>query len=140
MIVDKNLKSLNLQTQDREVVVLANEDAKEWLCEKGYKPEFGAREMTRVFQVHIKRVLADLMLFGDLKDGGNIILGTESVTKEMLETYEKGKKDGTLTPSMDLTGYKEGDKKLSFTVELKSLSISKKSGGGQNPTLEKDPA
>ena len=41
MIVDKNLKLLNQQTQERGVQVVASEDAKEWLCDKGYKPELG---------------------------------------------------------------------------------------------------
>lgn len=136
MIVDKNLKSLNKQTKDRDVVVKADESAKDWLCDKGYKPEFGAREMTRVFQVHIKRVLADLMLFGDLKEGGSILLGTETITQEMMDVHEQKTKDGTLTPSTDLTGYKVGDKKLSFTIQKKSSLLDKESG----PTLEKDPA
>ena len=120
--------------------VIAAEDAKEWLCEKGYKPEFGAREMARVFQVYIKRVLADLMLFGDLRDGGHIVLSTEEITKSMYAAYEKGLKEGTLTPSIDLTGFKVGDKKLSFEVHDNTVSLRKSSGDDKNPKLEKDPA
>jgi ATP-dependent Clp protease ATP-binding subunit ClpA len=40
----------------------------------GYKPEYGAREMNRVILKHIKRPLADMMLFGDLKSGGVCVI------------------------------------------------------------------
>ena len=91
--------------------------------------------MTRVFQVHIKRVLADLMLFGDLKEGGSILLGTETITQEMMDVHEQKTKDGTLTPSTDLTGYKVGDKNSPLRSKRNPL-LDKESG----PTLEKDPA
>ena len=69
-IVDKFLKDLNDQIIDRNVRVEAAEDALDWLAERGYKPEFGAREMGRVIHKHIKQPLADLMLFGALEHGG----------------------------------------------------------------------
>ena len=43
-----------------------------WLGEKGYKPEFGAREMSRVLQEHLKKGLADEILFGRLSKGGSV--------------------------------------------------------------------
>ena len=46
----------------------------DYFAKEGYKPEFGAREMGRVIQNHVKKPLADLILFGDLKSGGNLVI------------------------------------------------------------------
>jgi ATP-dependent Clp protease ATP-binding subunit ClpA len=69
-IVGKFLSQLNAQIADRGVSVTLTAAAESWLADKGYRPEFGAREMGRVIHQHIKRPLADLMLFGALRDGG----------------------------------------------------------------------
>ena len=44
--------------------------AREWLADKGYEPAFGARPMARLVEQSIKKQLAELVLFGELKDGG----------------------------------------------------------------------
>jgi ATP-dependent Clp protease ATP-binding subunit ClpA len=46
--------------------------ARRWLAERGYDRTFGARPMARLIQDKVKRVLADEMLFGRLKDGGKV--------------------------------------------------------------------
>ena len=70
MVVDKFLGQLNRQTLDRNVKIEANDEVKNWLGEIGYKPEFGAREMSRVIYREVKVKLADMMLFGALEHGG----------------------------------------------------------------------
>ena len=70
MVVDKFLGQLNEQTQERDVRIEATDEVKDWLALKGYRPEFGAREMNRIIHQEIKIQLADTMLFGELKDGG----------------------------------------------------------------------
>ena len=69
-IVDKFIAQLRAQITERGVKLKVTEAARAWMAKEGYKPEFGAREMGRVIHQHIKRPLADLMLFGALKDGG----------------------------------------------------------------------
>jgi ATP-dependent Clp protease ATP-binding subunit ClpA len=69
-VVAKFLKELQGQVKDRNVSIEATEAAIDWLTIEGYKPEFGAREMGRVFHEHIKKALADHMLFGTLVMGG----------------------------------------------------------------------
>ncbi len=73
-IVDKFVRQLAAQVADRNVTLQLTPEAHQWMAQEGYKPEFGAREMGRVVLQHIKRPLADLMLFGDLKDGGTAIV------------------------------------------------------------------
>ncbi len=73
-IVDKFLAQLQAQVAERGVRIEADEQARAWLAQAGYKPEMGAREMGRVIHQQIKRPLADLMLFGSLAQGGRAIL------------------------------------------------------------------
>ncbi|RME21650.1 MAG: ATP-dependent Clp protease ATP-binding subunit ClpA [Deltaproteobacteria bacterium] len=69
-IVDKFLAQLGDQVADRGVRIEATVAARDWLAEQGYDPAMGAREMGRVIHHRIKRPLADMMLFGELVDGG----------------------------------------------------------------------
>ena len=82
MVVDKFLKTLNGQMADRNVTVEADDNTKDWLAEKGYKPEFGAREMSRVIHREVKKPLAEHILFGDLQHGGIAKLSMEEKEDE----------------------------------------------------------
>ena len=73
-IVDKFIGLLEDQVAERGVKIHLTQKAREWMAEEGYKPEFGAREMGRVVHNHIKKPLADLMLFGPLQDGGEAVI------------------------------------------------------------------
>jgi len=70
-IVDKFLAELEQQLFEQDVTLVATDRAREFFMKEGYKPEFGAREMGRVIQEHVKRPLADELLFGDLREGGH---------------------------------------------------------------------
>jgi ATP-dependent Clp protease ATP-binding subunit ClpA len=85
-IVDKFIIELNLQILERGVQIEATEDARNWLSKRGYKPEFGAREMGRVIHTSIKQPLADLMLFGVLQDGGiaRLVVQTKDGKEELV--------------------------------------------------------
>ena len=69
-VVDKFLTELQGQLDERQVVIEVDEEARLWLVEKGYDPTMGARPMERVIQEHIKKPLADMVLFGALVKGG----------------------------------------------------------------------
>ncbi len=69
-VVDKFLTELQSQLDERQVVIDVSEDARLWLVEKGYDVLMGARPMERIIQEHIKKPLADLVLFGALVKGG----------------------------------------------------------------------
>jgi ATP-dependent Clp protease ATP-binding subunit ClpA len=70
-IVEKNLLELEQQLVERHVTLSATDAARAFFAKEGYKPEFGAREMARVVQQHVKKPLADEILFGDLREGGH---------------------------------------------------------------------
>jgi ATP-dependent Clp protease ATP-binding subunit ClpA len=71
-VVDKFIMELDTQLNDRKVFLQLTPNAKRWFAERGYDPLFGARPMARLIQNEIKRVLADEILFGRLKNGGKV--------------------------------------------------------------------
>jgi len=71
-VVDKFIIRLEAQLEPKKVVLLVSEDARRWLAEKGYDRLMGARPMERVIQEHIKKPLADAILFGELSQGGRV--------------------------------------------------------------------
>jgi ATP-dependent Clp protease ATP-binding subunit ClpA len=71
-VVDKFIFELEHQLEEKRVTLHVDNDARQWLAEKGYDPKMGARPMARVIQEHMKRVLADELLFGRLAKGGQV--------------------------------------------------------------------
>ena len=69
-VVDKFLDELKEQVKEKGIRIKADKDAVNWLIEKGFDPKMGARPLQRVIDKEIKRDLAKMMLFGDLKAGG----------------------------------------------------------------------
>jgi ATP-dependent Clp protease ATP-binding subunit ClpA len=76
-IVGKFVRQLEAQLQERKVSLALSEEASNWLAEKGYDRLMGARPLARLIQESIKKPLADLLLFGPLKDGGMVRVGLE---------------------------------------------------------------
>ena len=72
MVVDKFILQLEVQLAEREVHVALDDDAKEWLIERGYDRLYGARPMARLIQEKIKQPLAEELLFGKLVHGGEV--------------------------------------------------------------------
>jgi len=69
-VVEKFIFQLEAQLADRGVTLELTEDAAAWLADRGYDDKFGARPLGRVIQEHIKKPLADELLFGKLEHGG----------------------------------------------------------------------
>ena len=95
-VVEKFVMQLEAQLADRNVTFELSEDAIKWLAEEGYDEKMGARPLGRVIQEHIKRPLADQVLFGDLKKGGTVKV---TVTED-----EDGKKSLSLEAIADPAG------------------------------------
>ncbi|OSQ37173.1 ATP-dependent Clp protease ATP-binding subunit ClpA [Thalassospira mesophila] len=77
MVVDKFILQLEAQLADRNVSIELTEAARAWLAERGYDPAFGARPLGRVIQEHVKKPLAEELLFGKLEKGGAVLIDIE---------------------------------------------------------------
>ncbi len=73
-VVKKFVHELAAQLADRRVHLEVDALALAWLTEKGYEPQYGARPLARVIQEHIKRALAEELLFGQLAKGGKVVV------------------------------------------------------------------
>ncbi|SLN57163.1 ATP-dependent Clp protease ATP-binding subunit ClpA [Pseudoruegeria aquimaris] len=71
-VVEKFVLQLEAQLLDRNVTIELTKPAAEWLAEEGYDDKMGARPLGRVIQEHIKKPLAEELLFGKLSKGGNV--------------------------------------------------------------------
>jgi ATP-dependent Clp protease ATP-binding subunit ClpA len=76
-VVDKFVMQLEAQLSDRGVTIALSDAARQWLAKKGYDKQFGARPLGRVIQEHIKKPLAEELLFGELQKGGIVEVGLE---------------------------------------------------------------
>ena len=93
-VVDKLIVELEAQLDKNGVTIELEPAARNWIAAKGYDKNMGARPMARVIQEHVKRPLAEELLFGKLsqgghvcvvlaKDGESLTLVTEPATREL---------------------------------------------------------
>ena len=71
-VVDKLIVELEAQLDKNDVTIELEPAARTWVAHRGYDQKMGARPMARVIQEHIKRPLAEELLFGRLRDGGHV--------------------------------------------------------------------
>ncbi|WP_150522811.1 ATP-dependent Clp protease ATP-binding subunit ClpA [Roseibium sediminis] len=91
-VVEKFVMQLEVQLSERGVTFELTESATKWLADKGYDSQMGARPLGRVIQEHIKRPLADEVLFGKLKKGGTVKVSvSEDAAGLLLESVEDRK-------------------------------------------------
>jgi ATP-dependent Clp protease ATP-binding subunit ClpA len=69
-VVNKFIEELRDQVREKAIRIKIDKDAIAWLIDKGFDSKMGARPLQRVIDKEIKRDLARMMLFGDLKNGG----------------------------------------------------------------------
>jgi ATP-dependent Clp protease ATP-binding subunit ClpA len=100
-IVGKFMVELRDQVQEKGIKIKLRDDAVDWLVKQGFDSKMGARPLQRVIDKEIKRPLAKMMLFGDLKNGGIITIGiadnqlviTPKVKIAKLEYHEQSPTD-----------------------------------------------
>ncbi|CAK4028610.1 Heat shock 78, mitochondrial [Lecanosticta acicola] len=68
-IVDIRLKELQARLDDRRIKLDVSDDVKEWLCQKGYDPRYGARPLNRLISKEVGNSLADKIIRGNIKSG-----------------------------------------------------------------------
>ncbi|MDP6993416.1 MAG: ATP-dependent Clp protease ATP-binding subunit ClpA [Woeseiaceae bacterium] len=97
-VVDKLVVELEGKLDSNGVTLELDDAARNWIAARGYDPKMGARPMARIIQEHIKRPLAEELLFGSLAEGGHVritvgeddmlVLNAEPVTKELAHLPE----------------------------------------------------
>ncbi|HSR81159.1 MAG TPA: AAA family ATPase, partial [Hyphomicrobiaceae bacterium] len=87
-VVEKFVFQLEAQLADRGVTIELSDEATKWLAETGYDEKFGARPLARVIQEHIKKPLADELLFGKLLHGGTVRVLVEGEGSERKLAFE----------------------------------------------------
>jgi ATP-dependent Clp protease ATP-binding subunit ClpA len=88
-VVDKFVRELEAQLADRNVRIALDESARAWLGEKGYDPSFGARPLARIIQEHIKKPLAEELLFGRLAKGGVVYVTRKEGEEALSFSFEE---------------------------------------------------
>ncbi len=71
-VVDKLVVEVEMQLEQKGVTISLDDAARRWIAQRGYDPKMGARPMARTIQEHIKRPLAEELLFGRLVGGGHV--------------------------------------------------------------------
>jgi ATP-dependent Clp protease ATP-binding subunit ClpA len=108
-IVEKFVLQLEAQLADRGVTFELSSEATRWLAEKGFDDEMGARPLARIIQEHVKKPIADEILFGKLKSGGvvRVLVDKDDKTKLAFEyiadpaaTKPKDSGDGNNVPAL----------------------------------------
>ncbi len=87
-VVEKFILQLEAQLEDRHVTFEITPQANAWLVKNGYDEQMGARPMGRIIQEHIKKPLADELLFGRLKKGGIVRVSLGKDDKLAFEIFE----------------------------------------------------
>jgi ATP-dependent Clp protease ATP-binding subunit ClpA len=87
-VVTKFIDELREQVKDKGIRIKINNEATNWLIAKGFDSKMGARPLQRVIDKEIKRDLARMMLFGDLKNGGWL---TISIDDDKISLVAKSK-------------------------------------------------
>ena len=88
-VVDKFLIELEDQLEEKKVEVQFGETVRKYLAKKGFDPLMGARPMQRLIQDSIRKILADELLFGKLKNGGSVKIEFDEQSEKIFLKWPK---------------------------------------------------
>jgi ATP-dependent Clp protease ATP-binding subunit ClpA len=136
-VVDKFIMQLEAQLADRNVGIDLTDEARNWLVENGYDEAMGARPMARVIQQTIKTPLADEVLFGRLKNGGNVrvvVTSDENGAKKLGFVYP----EGPVLPRPERDIVEASRKRLRAEPEVRAAA-SRRANAGLGPKPKRKP-
>ena len=104
-VVEKFILQLEVQLADRQITFEVEPDATRWIAARGFDDDMGARPLSRVIQEHVKKPIADEILFGALKNGGvvKVSVDPEDASKlafEFIPDPEGSGDDGANVPAL----------------------------------------
>ncbi|WP_430297065.1 ATP-dependent Clp protease ATP-binding subunit [Sinomonas sp. B1-1] len=74
-IVRLQLRSTEARLAAQGIALAVDDAAVDWIAERGYEPEFGARPLRRVIQRELEDRVADLLVAGEVAEGGRVAVG-----------------------------------------------------------------
>ncbi|WP_430401852.1 ATP-dependent Clp protease ATP-binding subunit ClpA [Hyphomonas sp.] len=83
-VVEKFILQLEVQLEDRNVSIEITKAARDWLAKRGFDPDMGARPLARTIQEHVKKPMAEELLFGKLQKGGVVKIDIDKKDEEKL--------------------------------------------------------
>lgn len=102
-VVEKFVLQLEIQLADRNVTIELSNDARDWLAKRGFDAEFGARPLARIISEHVKKPMAEELLFGKLAKGGTVKIGVTKKSDELSFKYVEEKPRKPRSPKKDET-------------------------------------
>ncbi|WP_295812881.1 ATP-dependent Clp protease ATP-binding subunit ClpA [uncultured Nitratireductor sp.] len=133
-VVQKFVMQLEAQLAERRVTFDLSDEAIAWLAEKGYDERMGARPLGRVIQEHIKKPLADEVLFGRLKKGGTVRVTVEkSDTGESRLTLDAVPDDAPIKPRDEVPAKKKAKPAAKKTRKPKTTAAKPKTQKPKDP-------
>lgn len=118
-VVDKFLVELQVQLDDKQVTLEIDDEVRDYLADKGYDRLMGARPMQRLIQDEIKKPLANMILFGDLVNGGVVHISLEPEHKDDSDTasdHVSLNKDETTSSTSMQSDKGSADSRIVLTV------------------------
>ncbi len=101
-IIDIELKRVMAQLHEQEIVLELTDAAKDWLVDKGFDPDFGARPLRRVIQNNIEDELAEELLAGNVKAGDRILADHDGEQDQLVMTVESAAEEPESEPEEEL--------------------------------------
>jgi ATP-dependent Clp protease ATP-binding subunit ClpC len=86
-IVDLMVAKLDVRLKDKDMGIELTPSAKALLAKKGYDPVLGARPLRRTIQRDIEDVLSEKILYGEIKSGEIVLVGTDGAEKNEAFTF-----------------------------------------------------
>ncbi len=128
MILDKKLRQLQRQLDEKRVIMTLSDEARAYILKEGFTKEYGARELDRVIATRLKPLLMRAILFGPLRQGG----------RARIDTTEQGAHPSTLSQKTEQGGQASS---LSQKTEQggQASSLSTKSEPSQIKTPDNTP-
>ncbi len=90
-VVEKFVLQLEIQLADRNVTIELAPAARDWLAKRGFDADFGARPLARIISEHVKKPMAEELLFGKLAKGGTVKIGVDKKSGELSFKYIEDK-------------------------------------------------
>jgi ATP-dependent Clp protease ATP-binding subunit ClpA len=138
-VVQKFVMQLETQLSERNVTFDLHEDAIAWLSEKGYDEKMGARPLSRVIQEHIKKPLAEEILFGKLKNGGvvKVTVGLKPDGKKGL-ILESISETARIKPKAEVNRPARKTGKAAKAAEMETVGAEPDAGGKPKKARSED--